>query len=129
MLPSKKKIDLKHFVLRGQILQGRWLMCLPCCLTVWTITVCATVNWHNCQLFLSKEFLLLFQRKPQQPEKCVLSINHKALTHCSSVSWVRQVHFSEKDNGYPLRPPLHTQTHCHRCKAPPQNPTSFCALL
>lgn len=65
---------------------------------------------------------------PWQPENCVLSINHKALTHCSSVSWVRQVHFSEKDNGYPLRPPHHplnhplrTQTHCHRCRAPPKS--------
>lgn len=53
---------------------------------IWTVV---TVNWHNCQLLLRKEFLLLFQLKPQQPENSVLSINHKALTHCSSVSWVR----------------------------------------
>lgn len=53
---------------------------------IWTVV---TVNWHNCQLLLRKEFLLLFQWKPQQPENCVLSINHKAPTHCSSVSWVR----------------------------------------
>ena len=28
---------------------------------IWMITVNVTVNWHNCQLFPSKEFLLLFQ--------------------------------------------------------------------
>ena len=30
---------------------------------IWTIPVCATVNWHNCQLLLSTEFLFLIPVK------------------------------------------------------------------
>lgn len=92
-------------------------------LTVWTLTVSATVNWHNCQLFLSKEF---------QPENCVLSINHKTLTHCSSVSWVRASSlFRERQrlSSETTPPPLHTLS---QMQSPPhlqKNPTSPCTLL
>lgn len=73
-LPSEN--DLKHSsfcVFASNYIMGPFSL-VAWQFNIWTITVCATVNWHNCQLFLSKEFLLLFQWKPQQPENCVLSI-------------------------------------------------------
>lgn len=90
---------------------------------IWTITVGVTANWHNCQLFLCKEFLLLFPWKPQQPENCVLSINHKALTRCSSVSWVRASSlFRERQRlSTETTPPPPPFTLCHRCRAPPKS--------
>ena len=94
-------------------------------LTCWqfdivTITVSAAVIWHNCQLFLSKEFLLLFQWKPRQPEK--LCSVHKPqgpntlliclLGETSSLFWERQ-RLSSETTPPPPQPPL------HRCRPPP----------
>lgn len=75
--------------------------------------------------FWVKSFFFYSSENPSSL-RTVLSINHKALTHCSSVSWVRtsslfweRQRLSSETTPPPSQPPLHTQTHCHRCRPPP----------
>ncbi len=94
-------------------------------------TICATMNWHNCQLLLSKEFLLLFQwkapaawelcsvHKPQGPNTLLICLlGESKFTFPRKTTAILWDHPPPHTHTHTF---THSHTHCHRCRAPPKS--------